>query len=355
MDALRGVAIALVLACHFPYFTFLARLGGSGVTLFFVLSGFLISTLLFEEYQQTGQILIKRFILRRGLKIWPSAYCYLLAVAFLFIYFDPPRPWKSLAMSAAFVSNYCWGDCAGVVGHTWSLAVEEHFYLMLPFALLFLLRRDRLSWLPWLCSILIVVCFGFRYFDPGVGAHEKTQCRIDSLFIGVTLGYFRLYKRLWFSKIASSWNLLPAVLLISSWLSPNATFVKTIGLLLVPLGYAFVLAWFVEHEPKTGTMKFLLTPLAKLGVYSYCVYLWQQVFTSLIYEERSISLSTFIILVGGSIVTGVAFAKLVEIPVLKVRERILPTNRVLNLTADGHGALNPAEKGIESSRLELAH
>ncbi len=324
LDVLRGVAVALVLLCHFPYFSYLGRLGGAGVTLFFVLSGYLISGLLFQEYQQTGTVRITRFLIRRGLKIWPSAYLYLGVIAVFMLEFRGPRPWRSIALSAAFLTIYCSENCAGIVGHTWSLAVEEHFYVALPFVLLLLMRKRKLHWIPGICIFLIVACCTLRYSDNGAGAYEKTHCRIDSLFIGVTLRYFRQVRSVWFSRIASPWNLIPAAYCVATWASPSYPFNKTVALFLVPLGFAAMLAWVVEHESTAQAHRLWLWPLAKLGVYSYSIYLWQQVFAMAARSSRPTFLQ-FVALSTGSIMIGIAMAKCFEIPMLRLRDRVLPS------------------------------
>ena len=81
LDALRAVAILLVLGRHFEYFRLWSQVGWAGVDLFFVLSGFLISGLLFAEWKQRGSIGIARFYVRRGLKIYPAFYVFLAMTA----------------------------------------------------------------------------------------------------------------------------------------------------------------------------------------------------------------------------------------------------------------------------------
>ena len=345
LDVLRGVAVALVLLCHFPYFYYLGRLGGAGVTLFFVLSGYLISGLLFQEYQQTGTIRIGRFLMRRGLKIWPSAYVYLGVVTVFMLQVRGPRPWRSLALSAAFLTNYCSENCAGIVGHTWSLAVEEHFYLALPFILLLLMRTKKLHWIPGLCIFLIVACCSLRYFDHGAGAYEKTHCRIDSLFLGVTLGYLRHVRSSWFSRIASPWNLIPAACFVTTWTSPSYPFNATIALFLVPAGFAIIVAWAVEHEGAAQANRIWLKPLARLGAYSYSIYLWQQAFASVIHGTRP-TFWEFAFLSTGSIMIGIVMAKCVEIPVLRLRDRVLPST-------GGSAATEHAPRTIKQLRESL--
>ena len=158
LDVLRGVAVVMVLVHHSP-----TRLGGwvqagwSGVDLFFVLSGFLVSGLLFKEYLAAGRIRPWRFYLRRGFKIYPNLYVMLAVAAVLQAALGPPLVPRLVLHDALFVQNYLgpwWG-------HTWSLAVEEHFYLLLPPVLLLLLSSHRFRRAPQ-CSENPPGCGGSR-------------------------------------------------------------------------------------------------------------------------------------------------------------------------------------------------
>jgi peptidoglycan/LPS O-acetylase OafA/YrhL len=141
LDVLRGVAILLVVLHHLGVPVF--RTGGwIGVDLFFVLSGFLISGLLFREWKETGTINIGRFYARRGFKIYPAFWA-LMAVTLAVNYWTPgipsfPVTGRSIMAELSFTQNY-W---RAIWGQTWSLAVEEHFYLLLPLLLWLLQRRD---------------------------------------------------------------------------------------------------------------------------------------------------------------------------------------------------------------------
>ncbi len=126
LDVLRGIAILLVLGRHFDYFPLLRQAGWIGVDLFFVLSGFLISGLLFQEYKSTGKLNVRRFILRRGLKIWPSYYLLILATMLFYIFIarasEHPFPKHEIAISALFVRNYFGADGFNFLAHTRRLA-----------------------------------------------------------------------------------------------------------------------------------------------------------------------------------------------------------------------------------------
>src|SRR6266536_4891341 len=132
LDALRAVAILLVLGRHFGYFRLWDQVGWAGVDLFFVLSGFLISGLLFAEWKQRGSIGIARFYVRRGLKIYPAFYAFLAMTAVagsVWPGFTPAPLTRAHALAEMLFLQSYW---MGIWGHTWSLAVEEHFYIALP-------------------------------------------------------------------------------------------------------------------------------------------------------------------------------------------------------------------------------
>jgi peptidoglycan/LPS O-acetylase OafA/YrhL len=150
LDLLRAVAVVLVIGHHAdlpepppylaPVLRALNRGGWVGVDLFFVLSGFLVAGLLFREYAQHGAIDFPNFFIRRGLKIYPPFYL-MLAATIVIVRLGGviPISWSQILSEALFVQNYgtpFWG-------HTWSLAVEEHFYLLLPLLLIALQRNAK--------------------------------------------------------------------------------------------------------------------------------------------------------------------------------------------------------------------
>jgi len=150
LDGVRGISILAVMAFHakLPH----ARGGFLGVDLFFVLSGFLITALLLREWERTGGINFKHFYIRRGLRLLPALFavlaCYLL-YASMTGWKDGQLPaYKSAFFTLFYVSNWVkavMGDNAlGMLSHTWSLSIEEQFYLLWPL-LLAVMLRVRLS------------------------------------------------------------------------------------------------------------------------------------------------------------------------------------------------------------------
>src|SRR5689334_3796032 len=119
LDVLRGLAVLMVLGRHFPILPLWTRIGWAGVDLFFVLSGFLVSSLLFREWQTTGNLNVRRFYIRRACKIYPALYAFLIVTTFIQWNHSP---WADAARIALFIQNYG-AAMRGPWTHLWSLAV----------------------------------------------------------------------------------------------------------------------------------------------------------------------------------------------------------------------------------------
>lgn len=371
LDVLRGIAILLVL-CRHPIITWpyagplhwpmhrLYNLGWTGVDLFFVLSGFLIGGLLFTEIKRTNKLDIKRFLIRRGFKIWP-AYMVLITFVFCRLVYQTslPEACKVIWPNVLHLQNYF----HTVRPPTWSLAVEEHFYLLLPLYLIIVIHYRRpggsMPAIPITAVVLIVACTTIRYLvNPHLTMNWKqviavTHVRIDGLFFGVMLAYFyHLYpqKLAWIGRY-QTFLLLFGLLLIS----PMAVFdqgdspwVWTIGITMLYLGYGSILLAFVYTRPGEGLLgkamkNSVASGLAWIGVFSYSIYLWQVDLAHdplqwLMYQWigpigehplhiRHMSLVWFVITssyMAAAVLAGVVMAKLIEMPVLSLRERLFP-------------------------------
>ncbi len=204
LDGLRGWAIIFVLAFHLGVLP-----GGSlGVDIFFVLSGFLITTLLVEEWQRRGSISLRHFYLRRALRLFPALFTLLLLYGLIAWWTLPPADaancyWE-IVVAGCYISN--WETVHAVnltgLGHTWSLSVEEQFYLLWPAALcvMLALRLPRRRTVQIVCTG-IVACvllrIGMYQMHRGSPA-EKTAAigrmcvgldtRADSLLVGCLVG-----------------------------------------------------------------------------------------------------------------------------------------------------------------------
>src|SRR6516165_8338287 len=151
LDLLRCVAIMLVLIQHTVNFRnprwwwdwTVIQGGWTGVDLFFVISGFLISGLLFSEFRKRGRINFARFAIRRALKLYPTLYVLVFGTTLWRLihagFHDVGWVIKPALHDIFFVQSYF----PGTYGHFWSLAVEEHFYILLPLTLYFMLRNEH--------------------------------------------------------------------------------------------------------------------------------------------------------------------------------------------------------------------
>src|SRR3954469_22872781 len=147
-DGIRAVAIGLVLFSHsviYDEFNSLRPVGlnagFAGVAVFFVLSGFLITTLLLREEDRTGQISLPLFYMRRALRLFPALWLYLLVVGGICLAGGlPAHPWHSFVSSLLYIRNLV--GRGHETDHLWSLSIEEQFYLLWPVALIALRRRN---------------------------------------------------------------------------------------------------------------------------------------------------------------------------------------------------------------------
>lgn len=356
LDALRGIAILLVLGRHTSVSEVWTRIGWCGVDLFFVISGFLISGLLFQEYKRFGDIRVKTFWLRRGLKIYPAFYLYTLAVtvAYLLMFGKSPgarSPALLLLIDATFVSSYF----QGLSGHTWSLAVEEHFYFVLPLFLVVLMRllakkkEDPFASIP---LVFVLIATGslllrmmaapadhgdyYRYLFP-------THLRMDALFCGVMIGYLFHFKPQLLARV-TGW---PIVIAGGMLLTP-VYFIEleyrqmyTWGLTCTFLGFACIVAWAVQIHFRGGHLLALpVDLLARVGFYSYSIYLWHWIVIfylrpylrdkcirtgSPVAWSSALETRQWLLCVAVSIVVGIAMAIVVEQPVLRLRDRWFPS------------------------------
>ena len=150
LDGLRAIAVLMVVVAHFDRGEFTAA-GVIGVTVFFTLSGFLITTLLLDETRRTGRVSLGGFYRRRALRLFPALAVMLLAVSLLTVVGAPTDVTGGMVASVVgYVSNWFLLGTAhggviqwGALGHTWSLAIEEQFYVLWPLVVIAATRRGR--------------------------------------------------------------------------------------------------------------------------------------------------------------------------------------------------------------------
>lgn len=339
LDFVRGIAILMVMAHHFglapvghPILRALQTpgnlMGQTGVDVFFVLSGFLVGGLLLKEYKRTGTIQAKRFLLRRGLKIWPAYYFYILIQVIV-----RKHPLDSFLLpNLLHLQNYLGTSLL----HTWTLSIEEHFYLLLALAVAYMASRhwpaDRMLkvFLYVIGAVIVLRCI--TVYAGWSGAFTYTHDRLDSLLFGVVLATLFHFFPEKFDRIAShKWILASvaaiAVILYAAFDSTNVRY--SIGLTVLYVGYGAFLMLVYRHS---GQFKEWVPYkwVAAIGLYSYGIYLWhnsvrdplthlsQRLPDAIRWPSLTIAEYT------AAIFLGVVTTLLIEWPFLRIRDRMFP-------------------------------
>jgi peptidoglycan/LPS O-acetylase OafA/YrhL len=277
LDGWRGIAILLVMIDH----TQSALLGGylqpwmqtgqHGVTIFFVLSGFLITSKLIEV-----PINFRDFYIRRFFRLMPAAWAYLAAVGmFGLVYGQHWLSFRELASCVFFYRNFIGQESTNFAGHFWSLSMEEQFYLLWPCLLLVAgIRKSK-----WFALAGALGCASYRFFNWSHYSKQwlsfETQVRADALLVGCLLALLLTEPRI--RSLAVRWSKLWALPATASlllaiyrfqWLPPLFECVAIAGLI----------ATSTLHPRWIFARPLAFTPLAWLGTVSYSIYVWQQFF-----------------------------------------------------------------------------
>lgn len=276
LDGLRAICAASVVVFHAAPDVLPG--GGLGVDVFFVLSGFLITRILLGEQAKSGRIDLGRFYLSRAARLWPALLLFagVYAVAAVVLETGAERADKLTAsvFAVTYVMNWIRAFDLGPtaqLGHTWSLAAEQQFYLLWPLALM-LMPRDRVA--PSIVALLVLSIL-WRFVLVAMGADAERiyngfDTRVDGLLIGGFLA--TVPARSILCKLAGATWQIPAVLLTALALIPLQ---HTPGSLSVMLLVISALAgWLVIGLQGVEAASLTFPPLVYLGTISYGIYLW---------------------------------------------------------------------------------
>lgn len=298
LDLLRALAIGLVLLSHYQGFvshneTFgaLGAAGWAGVDLFFVLSGYLIGNQILAPLAAGQGLSLRVFFARRLLRTLPNYYV-VLAVYLLALQFAPHSPILGKSMAPAwsyltFTQNF--GLAYGqTFTHSWSLCIEEQFYVVMPLAALLLARYARAAWPAWLVLGLAVaagvaartyawLAHDLAAFDAEV--YYSSFCRSDELLFGVAIALLRNFHPAAFQRLMGYGNALlglglllsVAVLscIVQHWTSPFVT--SALGFSLVAASFAVLVCAVLS--PTCILHRWRVPGAASLALWSYAVYL----------------------------------------------------------------------------------
>ncbi len=307
LDGMRAVAILMVVVAHLGLpagFVPLPAgsgdvLGDTGVRVFFVLSGFLITTLLLGEHSRTGKVNLTQFYIRRVFRIFPAFYLYLAALSFGsalgWIALQP----GDLTKAAVYVVDYLpWYSTSIFVRHIWSLSVEEQFYLLWP-AAIWLLGPSRAKWVA-LGSIIASPFWRLAVFAflpaATLTIDRRFDCISDALATGCLLAIS--------SAALSNWPPYRAVLR-SPWM--HGLPIAVLGAAAMgkhPHAYFFVAHSVMNFGIALYLHRCILFPpwllntavFRLIGQTSYSIYLWQQLFCSLHVDGARLSWSSAVVL-----------------------------------------------------------
>jgi peptidoglycan/LPS O-acetylase OafA/YrhL len=322
LDAIRGVAILQVFTWHFlaglatkylGIFGSLFSLTWSGVDLFFVLSGFLIGGILIRNVGAENYFRV--FYARRFLRIAPL---YGLLMLIYFSFHPENFGWEYIG----FYQNFVWAAAhtygpAGEMAPTWSLAIEEQFYLVLPLLVL-LVRPARL---PWVCAGLIICAPLFRLACHLSGnshaAYLLLPARMDALLLGVVLAWAKANDYQDRARLISRIAILPLGLAMLGMAfahrNPLDPLISIVGCSIVAGFYACVVALVI---PIQGTNRWL-APLSWAGLGAYSIYLFHVIIGYRAYEIFGPHLTALVAMAVSISVIAFACWKLIESPLIR--------------------------------------
>ncbi len=337
LDGLRAVSIALVIWAHmsgtrafpnaFKLGPWMGDLANLGVRCFFVISGFLITSLLLAELNRRGAVSLKSFYLRRVFRIFPAFYAYLLVA----ILASSMGVWQlldgDLFYAAVYLMNFR-QERAWVVGHLWSLSVEEQFYVMWPFVVWAFGRKGALvaSLLALLISPFLRLGWFYALPSHELLIGEAFPTIFDAIAAGCFLAAAR--ERLWSVRAYRKFVCSPLALLLPvSFILVNAWLTEITKLFwLVGETYINVtVAMFIDHAIRTPNSRLCRVLeqrfLVFVGLLSYSLYLWQQPFLNRHSDAIWCTFPVNLLCVAGM---ALASYYLVEKPMLRLRKHLEP-------------------------------
>lgn len=357
-DGLRAFSILLVILTHLglydrlpprPYFqqnVWDLVSGTSGVHVFFVLSGFLITAGLLREKNSTGRISIRRFYVRRGLRLLPALTLFFLVLALRSMLQGVSVPAHAVVMAVGYVYNYApltlLAGAGSLLRHMWSLAVEEQFYLLWPVLILILLPRAQVR----LAVTGVITCAVAVLALPGLSVrHAGRQLVLSDLF-GQQHWLIPAAAPILIGALAAIWShdrsprTLPEIwqgrwmpaIAIALWLSPlalNGLFLNW-SYFVRSAGVAILLLWLTAHPQAALTKLLEQRAIAYLGRISYGLYLYHPLFIGV--DGRYALFPSRVGCLAAALVFTLLSFELVERPILRLKKKWAPTTHAVGPT-----------------------
>ena len=338
LDGIRAVAVLLVFVAHSGFDHLVP--GGLGVTIFFVLSGFLITTLMRIEHARSGSIDLRSFYLRRLLRLMPPLLVVVTAAGLLATasLIDRGFTWAGLSATLLYYGNYHMiaHDFSGVpagLGVVWSLAIEEHYYLLYPPLALLLLRMRRIGRGAVLLGVLCAFVLAWRCVLVANGASTDyvmmaSDTRVDAILFGCLMA---LARNPWLDRVAplnaareGALALLCIAVLIVTFVYRDEVFRMTLRYTLQGLAITALLYLAVARAER-WPFRWLSAPLlVYIGSISYTVYLSHHVILLGLGKHWPAWHPLLLTTVGALLTLGFAEAmrRWIEQPVARLRRRL---------------------------------
>lgn len=282
LNSIRAAAVMLVIMSHFGID---AINGALGVQMFFTLSGFLITWLLIKENERFGHISFKGFYGRRILRIFPAMYFYIAFGLLILLVRGREVPWKDIITSILYLQNYISFEKETYVRHTWSLAVEEQFYILWPLAF-YALRKNYRN-MVWTLVVVTIVSWAVRASYQLASLRSDSyiyhafETRMDQLAVGCFLAlvlHQGLFKKVLFIITSNPVSplVIASMLGLSSLFHGNHDYRYPVAYSIEPLLTATLIVSLIVHAGHP-LWRFTNSGLARyLGKISYSLYLYQQ-------------------------------------------------------------------------------
>jgi len=344
LDGLRGVSIIIVILAHIFRFTKIGEYinGDIGVHIFFVISGFLITTIILKERLNTGSVNFKNFYLRRSLRIFPVAYLFILVLVFLNYFFHLEIKAKSIISAALYLKNIPSKNITDwYTGHFWTLSIEEQFYILVPIVLINNVNNYLKIAFVFIFSMLIleIIILSGVYTIPlntlfykaifglinifGKGTSSILIGSLSSVFIFKGLINLKTIKVGYYSSI-TFFCLAICLFTISS-----DFFLNTFS----PILFSIIISCIIVlNLTKNNCMVIILEnrTLRFIGVLSYSLYIWQQLFTYDQPWKNSFKYSNSILLnIVALVFVACTSYFLYERPFLRLKDNFLPKKESL--------------------------
>jgi peptidoglycan/LPS O-acetylase OafA/YrhL len=333
LDGLRAVSISLVLYCHLTLSKTVGagplgrRSGFLGVLIFFVISGYIITKLLLREKDRTGSISLSQFYGRRFVRIMPALTFFLIGVAFLAKLNLTDASMPELLWSLTFLRNYHVSIFPSL-RHLWSLSVEEQFYVLWP---VILAKCSRKTCIRLLLTVIVIAPVArlliFQFYGRTDALYWHSESLADGLAMGclLAIGGDRLHQSHLYRRFSNSVlvMLIPVVVVVfvGEWNSLLQTFGRTIVFAAIAVGIDVAILHADSLVGRVLNSSFLKW----LGMLSYSLYLWQQIFTLPMRGTRPYA--WFPMNLALALVAATASYYLIERPMLTFGRRLMGNPR----------------------------